>query len=400
MPAFSPLSSYAVGSYASVVPATTAHASSGFVSPIAGARLTGVESVASGAALATDLAGARALRAVAQPRPRQTCNTLLPQTSPVDVQVERRTVMHLRSEPDRVAFLNENRVSALWMETLDATRAPGGCPAEVRPGQVASDIAQRMSCLGIGVGELRRSDRQASPRTAANVANTPVETSEFATIEALSLPSVYIREPGFEPGTMAALEYDLGWRALAPSWRDVMPAIDEEVWASNPNTALFCAVGRAVLPHLATFERGELMDPICARIVSFHMHAGGLQDCLSNVTQTVERLPPDGDVTSVAAIELSDFLRECAGADWRDALIGDAPGNDALTRRREVCLSASATASTGTTAATEATAATVESAVTRTTGTIGTTGDAPADANEWLDATSAEAVRRARSTSL
>ncbi|AJP57094.1 hypothetical protein UC34_08930 [Pandoraea vervacti] len=272
MPAFSPLSSYAAGSYASIVPATTAHASAGFISPIAGAHMSNVERVA----LATDLAAARALRAVAEPRPRQTCNTLLPQTSPVEVQVQRRTAMHLRSESDRVAFLNENRVSAVWMEMLDATRASGGCPTEVRPGQVATDIAHRMSCLGVGVGELRRPDRHSASGTAADVGSASVGASEFATIEALSLPSVHIREPGFEPGTMAALEYDLGWRALAPSWQAALPAIDEDVWASNPNTALFCAVGRAVLPHLATDERGELMDGICARIVSFHMHAGGL----------------------------------------------------------------------------------------------------------------------------
>ncbi|MCI3205715.1 MULTISPECIES: hypothetical protein [Pandoraea] len=290
--------------------------------------------------------GARVLRAVAEPRAPAQCRTVLPQASPVEVQVEGRTIMHLHSEPDRVGFLNENRVSAVWMEMLGATRTEDGCPATVRPGEVATDIADRMACLGVGAGGSRRADAQvpSAPQEVSDVSNVgeirdlslPVDTSEFATVEALSLPSIYLREPGFEPGTMAALEYDLGWRALAPSWRSVMPSVDESVWSSDPNTALFCAVGRAVLPHLATHESGQLMDEICVRIVSFHMHAGGLVDCLANVTQSVARLSADGQPTSVAAIEIADFMRECAGTDWRDSIVGR-EGEDALTRRREAC---------------------------------------------------------------
>ncbi|WP_233325299.1 hypothetical protein [Pandoraea sputorum] len=251
-----------------------------------------------------------------------------------------------------MAFLDENRVGALWMEMLDATRAAQGCPADVHAGDVPSDIAARMSCLGVGSAELWRRDADLSVEAnAAGSAQSPraadkkVDVSEFATVEALSLPSVYIREPGFEPGTMAALEYDLGWRSLAPSWRVVMPMIDETVWAADPNTALFCAVGRAVLPHLATRAGGEVADPICARIVAFHMHAGGLVDCLASVTRSVERMGKEGEAATVAAIEINDFLVACAGTDWRKSLVGR-KGEDALTRRREACSEAVTNTST------------------------------------------------------
>ncbi|VVD92392.1 hypothetical protein [Pandoraea anhela] len=360
MPALPSVSSYAASPYAPYTPSSTAQASSLFLSPIGSVHL---------AAFADEFDSARVLRAVAEPRPREQCHTVLPQASPVEVQVEGRTVMHLHSEPDRVAFLNENRVSAVWIEMLGAARAVAGCPTDVRPGQVGADVADRMSCLGVGAGELRRAD--APPLSNADAVDAldadrvrdvalPVDTSEFATVEALSLPSVYLREPGFEPGTMAALEYDLGWRALAPSWRSVMPSVDEGVWASDPNTQLFCAVGRAVLPHLATYESGQLVDEICARIVSFHMHAGGLVDCLANVTQTVERMSADGQPTSVSAIEIADFMRECAGADWRDSIIGK-EGEDALTRRRQACSETSTLASTS--AASPASAAVCASSV-------------------------------------
>ncbi|WP_047907606.1 hypothetical protein [Pandoraea faecigallinarum] len=303
--------------------------------------------------------GARVLRAVAEPRAGTQCTTVLPRTSPVEVQVEGRTVMNLPTGLDRVTFLTENRASAVWMEAQGATRPLNGCPADVRPGQVAADIADRMSCLGLGVdagsrtavgpetqtGASSGASSDARSEARARTASAPGGASEFATMEALSLPSVYIREPGFEPGTVAALEYDLGWRALAPSWRTVMPSIDEAAWAADPNTALFRAVGRAVLPHLATYEHGDLADEICARIVSFHMHAGGWVDCLSNVTQTAARPSPNGESETVAAIELSDFLRECAGTNWRESLIGR-EGEDALTRRREACSPASTTAAT------------------------------------------------------
>ncbi|VVE22180.1 hypothetical protein PAQ31011_03213 [Pandoraea aquatica] len=315
------------------------------VSPIASERL-------SHSALATDFDGARILSAVVEPVLRAPCRTLLPQASPVEVQVDGRTIMHLHSEPDRVAFLDENRVGALWMELLDATRAADGCPTNAHAGDVPLDISARMACLGVGAGERGRTDVH-SPLEAnfEMVSDLPratspnVDASEFATVEALSLPSVYIREPGFAPGTMAALEYDLGWRALAPSWRAVMPIIDESVWASDPNTELFCAVGRAVLPHLATREAGNVADTICARIVAFHMHAGGLVDCLSNVTRSVERMGKEGEVARVAAIEINDFLVECAGIDWRKSLIGR-EGEDALTRRRAACTEAATNMST------------------------------------------------------
>ncbi len=344
MPALPSVSSYAASAYA----APSLNSLGGglpALSPIASERPSNI-------ALATDFDSARVLRAVVEPVSRAPCQTLLPREAPVEVQVDGRTIMHLHSEPDRVAFLDENRVGALWMELLDATRAADGCPANVRAGDVPSDISARMACLGVGSGERRRADVH-SPLEAnfAMVSDLPqasspnVDVSEFATVEALSLPSVYIREPGFAPGTMAALEYDLGWRALAPSWRAVMPIIDESVWASDPNTELFCAVGRAVLPHLATREAGNVADTICARIVAFHMHAGGLVDCLANVTRSVERTGKEGEAVSVAAIEINDFLVECAGIDWRKSVIGR-EGEDALTRRRAACMEAATNTST------------------------------------------------------
>ncbi|AJP57095.1 hypothetical protein UC34_08935 [Pandoraea vervacti] len=105
----------------------------------------------------------------------------------------------------------------------------------------------------------------------------------------------------------------------------------------------------------------------------------------------------DGDVTSVAAIELSDFLRECAGADWRDALIGGEPGRDALTRRRQACLRAGSTEANGANGATGEFGATEADAV---TGMTGTTDEASSGGNEWPDAACAQAARRVRSTSL
>ncbi|MFK0375330.1 hypothetical protein [Pandoraea sp. NPDC090278] len=345
MPALSSVPGHAASAYAAPTLNSIGGGGVPAVSPIASERL-------SHSALTTDFDGARILRAVVKPVLRAPCRTLLPQASPVEVQVDGRTIMHLHSEPDRVAFLDENRVGALWMEMLDATRAADGCPADVHAGDVPSDISARMACLGVGSGGRGRTDVH-SPLEAnfAVVSDLPrasspnVDASEFATVEALSLPSVYIREPGFEPGTMAALEYDLGWRALAPSWRAVMPMIDEAVWSADPNTELFCAVGRAVLPHLATREAGNVADTICARIVAFHMHAGGLVDCLANVTRSVERMGKDGEAARVAAIEINDFLVECGGTDWRKSLIGR-EGEDALTRRREACAEAATNIST------------------------------------------------------
>jgi len=344
MPALSSVPGHAASAYAAP---TLDSIGGGFpaVSPIATERL-------SHSTLTTDFDGARILRAVVEPVPRAPCRTLLPQAAPVEVRVDGRTIMHLHSEPDRVAFLDESRVGAIWLEMLDATRATDGCPADVLPGDVPSNISARMACLGVGLGERGRTEVH-SPLEAhfAVVSDLPratspnVSASEFATVEALSLPSVYIREPGFEPGTMAALEYDLGWRALAPSWRAVMPMIDETVWAADPNTELFCAVGRAVLPHLATREAGDVADTICARIVAFHMHAGGLVDCLANVTRSVERMGKDGETARVAAIEINDFLVECAGTDWRKSVVGR-EGEDALTRRREACAEAATNIST------------------------------------------------------
>ncbi|VVE81712.1 hypothetical protein [Pandoraea sputorum] len=344
MPALPSVSSYAASAFA----APSLNALGGglpALSPITSERLSSIS-------LASDFEGARVLPAVVEPVVRAPCRALLPREAPVEVQFDGRTIMHLHSDPDRVAFLNENRVGVLWMEMLDATRGAHGCPADVRAGDVPSDIAARMSCLGVGLAELRRSDADLSlEANAAASTQSPrapdqtVDVSEFATVEALSLPSVYIREPGFEPGTMAALEYDLGWRALAPSWRVVMPMIDESVWAADPNTELFCAVGRAVLPHLATRPAGEVADTICARIVSFHMHAGGLVDCLANVTRSVERMGKEGEAATVAAIEINDFLVACAGTDWRKSLVGR-KGEDALTRRRETCAEAVTNTST------------------------------------------------------
>ncbi|MFJ2991934.1 hypothetical protein [Pandoraea sp. NPDC087047] len=335
MPSLAP---YAASSYAPFSPSSAAHTPSAFVSPVSSVSLSGAE-------WAGEFSGARVLRAVAEPIAREQCRTLLPQASPIEVQINGRTVMHLYSEPDRVGFLKDNRANALWMEMLDAVRAVDGCPAETSSAAVTSDIEARMSCLGIGVAELWQSEATPPPSVEESVvsevdgpreARAPLNTSEFPSVAALALPSVYIREAGFEPGTVAALEYDLGWRALAPSWQTVMPVIDEALWAANPNPELFRTVGRAVLPHLATTSSGKVMDELCERILSFHMHAGGLANCLTNVTQVVERTGSDGQPRSVAAIEIVDFIRDCAGPDWRQALI-TRPGEDALTRRREAC---------------------------------------------------------------
>lgn len=331
MPSLAP---YAANSYVPYSPSSAVQAASALVSPIASVRL-------SDPAFASELTSARMLRAVAEPVAQ--CGTWLPQASPVEVQIDGRTVMRLHSEPDRVAFLNENRASALWMEMLDAVRPVNGCPVDSSSSAVTADIEARMACLGIGGPDLRRGDaasfaREPSASDAGERQNAGVRVgaSEFATVEALSLPSVYIREAGFEPGTMAALEYDLGWRALAPSWHAVMPVIDEIMWQENPNPELFCGVGRAILPHLATTSSGAVSDALSERIVSFHMHAGGLIDCLANATQSVERTGTDGQVREVAAFDVSDFLRDCAGADWRVMLTGRA-GEDALTHQREAC---------------------------------------------------------------
>ncbi|AKC70251.1 hypothetical protein MB84_13310 [Pandoraea oxalativorans] len=301
--------------------------------------------------MASDLDSARILRAVAEPVSRASCRALLPRDAPVEVHIDGRTIMRLNTEPDRVAFLKGHRAGVLWMEMLDATRAADGCPANVRAGDVPSEISQRMACLGVGASEPGREIHPPLEANAAAVSDTPVaaapnvDVSEFATVEALSLPSVYIREPGFEPGTMAALEYDLGWRALAPSWRAVIPVIDEAMWAADPNTALFCAVGRAILPHLATRKEGDIADTICARIVAFHMHAGGLVDCLGNVTRSVERMGEAGEAATVSVIEINDVLVACAGTDWRKSVVGR-EGEDALTRRREACTEAVTNTST------------------------------------------------------
>lgn len=344
MPAISSVPSHAASAYA--VP-TLNSLGGGLLalSPIASERPSNI-------AMATDFDSARVLRAVVEPVSRAPCRTLLPREAPVEVQFDGRTIMHLHSDPDRVAFLDENRVGALWMEMLDATRAADGCPANVRAGDVPADIAARMACLGVGAGKPKRTEvHPSSEANSAVVSDSPraagpnVDVSEFATVEALSLPSVYIRESGFVPGTMAALEYDLGWRALAPSWREVMPMIDEAVWAADPNTELFCAVGRAVLPHLATREAGDVADRISSGIVAFHMHAGGLVDCLANVTRSVERMGMEGEAARVAVIEINDFLVACAGTDWRKSLVGR-EGEDALTRRREACTEAAENTST------------------------------------------------------
>lgn len=298
--------------------------------------------------LADDFAGARIQYARCEPRQvsgtsAATCQPFLPMQAPVEVRVLGTTEMHLHSEHDRVAFLDRNRPSALWVELLDAVRPVDGCPKTLPASEVPSEIAGRMSCLGLGNRSGQASDTRTSPppEASANSGQTlhtagKDNASEFPTAQRLALPSTYLSQELYAPGTMAALEYDLGWRALAPSWQALMPEIDETSWRANPNPELFRAVGRAVLPHLMTDAQGLLMDHATVRIVSFHMHAGGLTDCLANVTRAVERTDADGQPSSVAAIELMDFVRGCAGPKWREALVA-APGQDALTRRREAC---------------------------------------------------------------
>lgn len=298
--------------------------------------------------LADDFAGARIQYARCEPRQASAasavpCHPFLPSQSPVEVQMLGGTFMHLHSEPDRVAFLNKNRVNAYWVELLDAVRPVNGCPKATHAEALRTEMAERMSCLGIGKATSQASDPQTSPHpeTSPNSGHAQRaagkdNTSEFHTAESLALPSTYLPQEIYAPGTMAALEYDLGWRALAPSWQAVMPEIDEASWRTNPNPELFCAVGRAVLPHLTTDADGALMDDATLRIVSFHLHAGGLTDCLADFTRVVERTDSEGQSRTVAAIEVTDFVRDCAGPKWREALVA-AQGRDGLLRRREAC---------------------------------------------------------------
>jgi hypothetical protein len=306
--------------------------------------------------LSEDFTGARIQYARCEPRqaPATTtaapCRTFLPMQVPVEVQVFGGTVKQLHSEPDRVAFLEQNRAEAFWIELLDAVRPVGGCPKAQRTGDVPSEVEARMSCLGIGNRAPEGSDSPVSPSPDVPVngpqphdAGGKGRLSGFHMAQSLALPSTHLPRDTYAPGTMAALEYDLGWRALSPSWQAVMPHVDEASWLANPNPELFCAVGRAVLPHLSTDAQGGLLDDATVRIVSFHMHAGGLADCLSDATRSVERTDAEGQPKTVAAIELMDFVRDCAGPKWREWL-ATLPGEDGLTRRREACEAMGSTA--------------------------------------------------------
>ncbi|VVD80790.1 hypothetical protein [Pandoraea fibrosis] len=301
--------------------------------------------------LADDFAGARIQYAHCEPRqastaPAAPCHPFLPSQSPVEVQMLGGTFMHLHTEADRVAFLNKNRPGAYWVELLDAVRPVNDCPKTTDAAALQSEMAERMACLGLAKPARRASeanDPQTSPSPEATTDSGQAHhrsgednTSEFHTAESLMLPSTYLPQETYAPGTMAALEYDLGWRALAPSWRALMPEVDEASWRTNPNPELFCAVGRAVLPHLTTDADGALMDDATLRIVSFHLHAGGLTDCLADFTRVAERTDSEGRSRTVAAIEVTDFVRDCAGPKWREALVA-AQGADGLSRRREAC---------------------------------------------------------------
>lgn len=306
--------------------------------------------------LSEEFAGARIQYAHCEPRhaPATTaapCRPFLPMHAPVEVQVFGGTVKQLHTEPDRVEFLDQNRAKVFWVELLDAVRPVDGCPKPLRTAEVPSEVAARMSCLGIGSRTPEGGASLPSPSPDAP-ANGPQQhgagdrgrLSGFQMAESLALPSTHLPLDTYAPGTMAALEYDLGWRALSPSWQAVMPHVDEAGWLANPNPELFCAVGRAVLPHLSTDAQGGLMDDATVRIVSFHMHAGGLSDCLADVTRSVERTNAEGQTTTVAAVELMDFVRDCTGPRWREWL-ATLPGEDGLTRRREACQSMDATTS-------------------------------------------------------
>lgn len=378
MPAFMPIAA----SY-HAPPASTMVTSATPGTPLSG---TGISTSPLAACMTGDFAGARLREAVAQPVSRERCHTLLPMHAPVEVQSEGRTVMHLHSELDRIGYLREHRDGAFWLELLDAVTPVEGCPANDTSRAVTSGVETRLRCLGAPPPHL-----PAPKSRLESVFGIPCPddasrgASDFRTADAMAIPSIYIEQPGFTPGTMAGLEYDLGWWGLAGT-RKGMPHVCEGAWFANPYPSFYRAIGRDVLGRLPTkVDPHEVIDPDVARILSLHSHAAGFADCLTNVTRVTVRggsfpvLGADGAPETVAAIETTDFARECVGDWWRNPRNRRA-GDDALTRRREACDAPRTTTAQPTSDATQTTPTATATTATTQSASIMTETPTPTEA--------------------
>ncbi|MGC7403823.1 hypothetical protein ACPWR0_13610 [Pandoraea pneumonica] len=275
---------------------------------------------------------------------REDCAPSLPMQAPADVQSEGRTIKHLHTEPDRIGFLSDHKAGAFWVELLDVLAPADGCPNGIDGQQLVDALEQRMACLGIGAAAGSQTSGGNDGGT-GSVLDVGVD-SEFHTAESLSIPSIYMRRDGYQPGTMAALEYDLGWWALMPLWRRLAD-VDEGSWHDDPNPALFRAAGRDIISRLPVEPSKIITASGVARILSLHSHAAGFSNCLTNVTRTEARAGEGG--TPVPTIETSDFDRRCTGDWWRSAY-ARRPGHDALTWHRNACRERTTTSTTPPTA--------------------------------------------------
>lgn len=275
---------------------------------------------------------------------REDCATWLPMQAPVEVQSESGTIKHLYTEPDRISFLSDHKAGALWVELLDLLAPVDGCPNGVEGMALVDALEQRMECLGIGAME----GMQTSGGNLGDGTNGEGECvdappfSEFETAEALSIPSIYMRCDGYQPGTMAALEYDLGWWAMAPK-RNRLTPLDEETWCSDPNPGLYRMAGRDIIRRLPIEPSKLITASGVARILSLHSHAAGFANCLTNVTRVAARKSAHG--VPIPAIEASVFERACTGDWWRSEK-ARGPERDALTQHRKECDARMATSTT------------------------------------------------------
>ncbi|WP_087688228.1 hypothetical protein [Pandoraea sp. PE-S2R-1] len=274
--------------------------------------------------VAPDGGGERVLR-------QEDCATWLPTRAPADVQSDGRTIMHLHSEPDRIGFLSEHKAGAFWVELLDLVASTEGCHNGIDGEHLVDALEQRMACLGIAATEAAQTSSGHGEGDGPNANRTLA--SEFHTAESMAIPSIYLRHDGYQPGTMAALEYDLGWWALMPTWSRVTK-VDERTWHDNPNPALFRATGRDILHRLPVDPSRLSPTSGVARILSLHSHAAGFSNCLTNVTRVASRAGEGG--APVPAIETSIFERRCPGDWWRSANARRS-GHDALTLHANAC---------------------------------------------------------------
>ncbi|WP_157125816.1 hypothetical protein [Pandoraea norimbergensis] len=259
------------------------------------------------------------------------CATWLPTRAPADVQSDGRTIMHLHSEPDRIGFLSEHKAGAFWVELLDVLASTDGCPNGIDGEPLVEALERRMACLGIAATEEAQTSSGRDEGLGQGV-NRTLE-SEFRTAESMSIPSIYLRRDGYQPGTMAALEYDLGWWVLMPTWNR-LTQVDEGAWHDNPNPALFRAAGRDIIDRLPVDPSKLITASGVARILSLHSHAAGFSNCLTNVTRVAPRAGEGG--APVPAIDTSVFERRCPG-DWWRAADARHPGRDALTLHANAC---------------------------------------------------------------